>query len=282
MGEYDGAHDLGRSQGMHVVHDGPRQGPVLLLIHGSGASGAFWGPVVPALAERHHLIRVDLPGCGQSPPAPSYAVPEQAARVAAMLDGLGVRDVVAVGHSSGGYVATALAEQRPDVVRSLALVSTGPSLDALLPEPLLLRALLAPPFGPVLWSLRSSAMIRQGIGSMFARPVDVPDDAVADVRSITYRAFRKVLRCNSEYIWERGVPERLAGLKVPVLVIFGAADPRWAPSSAQRYATVARARVEFLAGVGHVPMFEAPERTSELLAGFAATAADAPPAIPRA
>src|SRR4051794_24630157 len=78
MGEYDIAH------GMHVVHDGPRQAP-LLLIHGSGASGGSWGPVGPMLAGRHHVIRVDLPGCGQSPPAPSYDVPAQAARVAALL-----------------------------------------------------------------------------------------------------------------------------------------------------------------------------------------------------
>ena len=34
--------------------------------------------MVPALAANHHVIRVDLPGCGQSPPAPSYGVPAQA------------------------------------------------------------------------------------------------------------------------------------------------------------------------------------------------------------
>ncbi len=98
--------------------------------------------MVPALASHHHVIRVDL-GCGQSPPAPSYDVPEQAGRVAALLDDLGLRPIAAVGHSSGGYVATALAEQRPDLVRSLALISTGPSPDAVLAQPLILRLLLA-------------------------------------------------------------------------------------------------------------------------------------------
>ena len=133
-------YDVERSHGMHVVHDGPRQAPPLLLIHGSGASGASWGPVVGALADHHHVIRVDLPGCGQSPPAPSYDVPEQAGRVAVLLDDLGLRHVTLAGHSSGGYVATALAEQRPDLVGSLALISTRTSLDALLPQPFILRA----------------------------------------------------------------------------------------------------------------------------------------------
>lgn len=270
MGDYDVEH----SHGIHVVHDGPRQAPPLLLIHGSGASGASWGPVVGALAGHHHVIRVDLPGCGQSPPGPSYDVPEQAGRVAALLDDLGLRHVTLVGHSSGGYVATALAEQRPDLVGSLALISTGPSLDALLPQPLILRALLAPPLGPLLWPVRTDAMIRKGISATTARPVDIPGDVVADLRNITYRTFRKVLRRNGAYVAERSVPERLADLDVPVLVIFGAADPRWEPSSAHQYDVVPNARVEQLPGVGHLPMFEAPEPTSQLLLDFAAAAAD--------
>ncbi|MFI6862237.1 alpha/beta fold hydrolase [Streptomyces sp. NPDC050421] len=184
--------DVELAQGMRVVHDGPREGPPMLLIHGSGASGSTWNPMIPALAAHHHVIRVDLPGCGQSPPAASYDVPVQAGGVAALLDELGLRQVATVGHSSGGYVATALAEGRPDLVRSIALVSTGPSLDALLPQPAVLRFLLGPPFGRLLWSIRSDAVIRSGIRATTVRPVGVPDDLVAGVRGTTYHAFRSV------------------------------------------------------------------------------------------
>lgn len=274
-------HDVEQSHGMRVVHDGLRQAPPLLLIHGSGASGACWSPVVPALAAHRHVIRVDLPGCGHSAPAPSYDVPAQAARVAAVLDGLGLRRVATVGHSSGGYVATALAEQRPDLVGPLALISSGPSPDALLPQPLLLRALLAPPFGRILWARRSDTMIRKSIGGMCAGPVDIPDDVVDDIKGIRYRVFRTVLRRNGEYIAERSVPERLRTLNVPVLVLFGAADPRWEPTSARQYGAVPHARIEMLPGVGHMPMFEAPEATSSLLLGFTAAAGDTASAIPQ-
>ena len=260
--------DVEREPGMHVVHDGPRQAPPLVLIHGSGASGASWSPVVPALTAHHHVIRVDLPGCGQSPPPPSYEVPVQASRVAAVLDDLGLRDVAVVGHSSGGYVSTALAEQRPDLVRSIALISCGPQLGALLPQPLILRILLGPPFGPLIWPRRSDAMIRRGILATTARPVDIPDDTVADFRRTSYHAFRTLTRHNTAYLAERGVPERLAALPVPVLAIFGAADPRWDPSSVHRYEAVPQARIELLPGVGHLPMFEAPEMISELLLGW--------------
>lgn len=271
-----------RSQGMHVVHDGSRQASPLLLIHGSGASGACWGPVVSALAGHHHVIRVDLPGCGQSPSAPSYDVPVQASRVAAVLDGLGSREVAVVGHSSGGYVATALAEQRPDLVRSVALISSGPRPDALLAQPLILRVLLGRPLGPLVWSRRSDAMIRKAIGATTARPVDVPDDAVADFKRVSYGVFKAVSRCNVAYIAERSVPDRLAALTVPVLAIFGAADPRWDPLSVHQYEAVPNARIELLSGVGHVPMLEAPETISELLLGWTSRqrAVDAPPVAP--
>jgi pimeloyl-ACP methyl ester carboxylesterase len=265
---------------LHVVQDGPREAPPLLLIHGSGFSGASWSRMVPALAGRHHVVRVDLPGCGQSPPAPSYDVPVQAHRVAAVLDDLGLRRVAVVGHSSGGYVATALGEQRPDLPASLTLISTGPSPDALLPQQLVLRMLLAPPLGPLLWSRRSDAMIRKAIGATCARAVDVPDALVADLQRTTYRTTRAILRRNTAYTTERSVPERLAlaDLGIPVLVIFGAADPRWDPSSAHQYDTVPNARIELLPGVGHIPMLEAPEATTDLLL---APAREQPPRTPR-
>lgn len=245
-----------------MIQDGPRPGPPLLLIHGSGAGNAWWGPVVPALAGHRHVIRVDLPGCGRSPASATLTVPGVAARVAAVLDDLGVRTTAVAGHSSGGYVATSLAEQRPDLVGALTLISTGPDLGAFRPQPLVLRVLLGPVFGPLLWRVRTDAMIRTAIAATCARPVRIPDDAVAEVRAITYRTMSGVLRENTAYVAGRAIPDRLDALGRKPLVIFGAADPRWDPASAARYRT---ARVEMLPGVGHLPMIEDPVRTAELL-----------------
>ncbi len=125
-------------------------------------------------------------------------------------------------------------------------------------------------------------MIRKGINATTARPVRIPDDAIADQKNITYRTFRKVLRGNNAYLAERSVPDRLAALDVDVLVIFGAADPRWDPASAHHYDAVPTARVQMLPGVGHLPMFEAPEATGELLLAFTATVAGTPPRDHRA
>ncbi|MFI6173574.1 alpha/beta fold hydrolase, partial [Nocardia sp. NPDC051052] len=106
---------------IYVSQDGPRDAPALLLIHGTAASGRSWDPMVPLLTGSHRVIRVDLLGCGQSAGLgdASYTVSDQARRVGAALDPRGVERVIAVGHSSGGAVATALAEQRPDLVAAV-------------------------------------------------------------------------------------------------------------------------------------------------------------------
>ncbi|MEU4396338.1 alpha/beta fold hydrolase [Kribbella sp. NPDC023855] len=115
--------------GIYVRDDGPRAAPALLLIHGSGSSSRAWEPLVPLLTRSHRVIRLDLLGHGQSakPEGPFYGIPEQALRAGAVLDRLGITRVIAVGHSSGGYTATALAEQRPNLVSALALINTGPT-----------------------------------------------------------------------------------------------------------------------------------------------------------
>lgn len=122
---------------IHVCQDGPHDSPALLLIHGSASSTRSWNPMVPLLTGAHRVIRIDLLGHGRSakPADGSYAIADQARRAGVALDRLGVEHAVVVGHSSGGVVATALAEQRPDLVTALALVNTGPSLDAsIVPE----------------------------------------------------------------------------------------------------------------------------------------------------
>jgi pimeloyl-ACP methyl ester carboxylesterase len=244
--------------GLHVVIDGGPGAPPLLLIHGSGATGSMWAPVVPPLAAVYRVIRVDLPGCGQSEPASTYAVPRQADRVAAVLDELGVDDLRVVGHSSGGYVATALVEQRPDLVSSLVLVSSGPSPAALLPEQAIIRLLAGRPFGPLIWPIRTKGMIRGGLASTAASPIELADDVVADLRRTSYRDFRSILDANVAYIAARSVPERLATAAAgkPLLVIFGDSDPRWDPVSAHQYEVVPGATVAYLSGVGHLAMLE--------------------------
>jgi pimeloyl-ACP methyl ester carboxylesterase len=91
------------------VHQGGSGEPVLLLLHGLGATGDVWQGWRPLLARRWpgRWLAPDLPGHGGSPPLSSYTFESLAAAVADTV-GTGARTVV-LGHSLGGVVGLALA-----------------------------------------------------------------------------------------------------------------------------------------------------------------------------
>ncbi|MEQ4302088.1 alpha/beta fold hydrolase [Plantactinospora sp. B6F1] len=258
---------------IHVRQDGPPDAPALVLVHGLAGSTHWWDPLVPMLARSHRVIRVDLLGHGWSakPAGEGYTIPEQGRRVGAALDRLGVRQAVVVGHSTGGSVATALAEQRRDLVTALALVNSGPDLDAFISDGFVGQLLFVPVVGQLLWPARTDGIVRRGLGTaVSSRDYEIPQQLVDDVRGMTYHALTATSRAADDYLRQRPLPDRLAPLDKPLLVIFGEEDRRWRSSAADGYRVVPGARVELLPGVGHSPMLEDPPRTAELLLAFAA------------
>ena len=102
------------------VHEGGRGEPLLVLLHGMGATGDVWGAWRPLLARRWpgRWLAPDLPGHGGSPPLAAYTFDGFAAAVAGIVPpGAGV---VVLGHSLGGVVGLALASGRfPVPVRAV-------------------------------------------------------------------------------------------------------------------------------------------------------------------
>ncbi|MFJ6214181.1 alpha/beta fold hydrolase [Streptomyces sp. NPDC092296] len=256
---------------IHVQQDGPRNAPALTLIHGLAGSTHWWDAIVPELAGTYRVVRIDLLGHGRSakPEGPGYQLPEHARRVGAALDRLGVRQTVAIGHSTGGLVATALTEQRPALVTALALVDTGPRLDAFISNGFAGRLVLAPGIGPLLWRLRTDGLIRKALSTGFSRPgYQVPQQIVDDVRAMTFHGSVATSQGAVDYLKQRPVPARLAALGKPLLVLFGEEDHRWRPSSATDYTAVPGATVKLLPGLGHSPMLEDPQQTLAHLLPF--------------
>ncbi|MEV0083024.1 alpha/beta fold hydrolase [Saccharopolyspora sp. NPDC050642] len=258
---------------IRVVQEGPPGAPAVVLLHGLAGSAAWWEPVLPALRDLR-VVRVDLLGHGGSAkPTDGYDIAAQAGRVGAVLDRLGVRRATVVGHSTGGAVAASLAEQRRDLVAAVALVDTGPRADAFLGDSFVADLMTTPVVGELIWRLRTDGALHGAMSTAFTREVRIPEQLVADVRGMTYRSLTATDEAVDAFLAERPVPDRLTGLGLPVLVIFGAQDRRWQPSSAQDYRRIPHARIEILDGVGHTPMFEAPDTTGALLRGFAAETA---------
>jgi pimeloyl-ACP methyl ester carboxylesterase len=163
---------------IYVRQDGPRDAPALPLIHGNASSARSWDELVPMLTRSHRVIRVDLLGHGRSakPEDRSYALPDQARRAGEAMDRLGIgRRITAVGQSSGGATATALAGQRPGLVAALVLINTGPHLGAH----------IAPPtaIGPSQWPDVTDDQLRQFASSWTSRPgYQIPLEILSEAR----------------------------------------------------------------------------------------------------
>jgi pimeloyl-ACP methyl ester carboxylesterase len=247
---------------IHVCQDGPRDAATLLLIHGTGASARSWEPMVPLLTGSHRVIRIDLLGCGRSgkPDSASYAVEDQARRAGEALDRLGVDHADVVGHSSGGVFATALAEQRPDLVTAVVLINTGPHMAAYTAKEIPLRV--------ASWTDLTDDQIRLAMSDGFHEGFEIPQEYVDQFRDIDFHVFGATSQAIRAFLDERSLPARLAPLGKPLLVLFGEEDCRWRPASAADYRAVPGATVRMLPGIGHSPNLEDPPRTAVPLLVF--------------
>lgn len=94
----------------------------LVLLHGFMENLNIWNDMEPKLSERFRLIKIDLPGHGQSRICgETHSMDFMAEKVVEVTQSLGLEKFHVLGHSMGGYVALAMAAQRPELLKSLTL-----------------------------------------------------------------------------------------------------------------------------------------------------------------
>ena len=104
------------------------------MVHGLGGAATNWTDVMALLRDRVEAVAPDLPGFGWSPPPPDddYSLRAHVRAVTELIEAGGTGPVHLLGNSLGGTVSTVLAATRPDLVRTLTLVS--PALPVLRPR----------------------------------------------------------------------------------------------------------------------------------------------------
>jgi len=252
---------------VHLTTYGPDDGtPTYVLLHGFPGGAADWRGVAERLAAGGARVLVpDLLGFGASPRPTTFEglwAPAQADALAVELDTLGVAGATVVGHDYGGPVAIALTDRRPDLVAALAIADTNAFPDT--PIELPLSLVLVPVLGWVAErALFSSLSLKMLAGRFSVAPgtqLHVNDGGEATTIRIL---FAGVLRDLAALY---GPIERAAGdVTVPTLVVWGEGDPLFPVEQGRRTAELLHARFEVLAGVGHLPPAEAPDRLAELL-----------------
>ena len=244
---------------------GSPDAPPLVLVHGLGASGRALGLVAPLLAARFRVIVPDLPGFGDTG-GPHTTVEGMARALLDALDEDGVGEFAAAGHSMGGLVATALTELVPDRVTRLVLVNAPPSYESrTAARGRNERILGLPVIGELVWRSLSDDRLRMSMRSAFAPGHDVPDVFVEDLKRTTHAAYTGASAAIDHYLRRRPLAERVGALTQQVLVVFGERDGRVDPTSLDGYGALSNVTVVRIPEAGHTPIWEAPERTAELI-----------------
>ncbi len=255
---------------LEVVEHGPRQASPIVLLHCFTCAINWWDKMMPLLDRDHRVVAIDLLGHGGSEkPASGYDTPNQADLVAQALDRLGVRDAEVIGHSLGGAVATALAEQSPKLVNRLVIIDSRSSRADEGDLGTLAKLAFTPVIGEALWKIKPDFAVKKGLEVAFAPGFDVPDAFVEDVNQMTFSAYAD--SGDDDYTDEKPLADRIAATGKPLLVIIGTEeqiidDPREALAHYKE--AVPEAQTKLIHGAGHSPNVEKPAQTAALVLAF--------------
>lgn len=257
---------------IQTVEHGPRGAPPIVLIHCYTCALGWWDGMVPLLARDHRVVAMDLLGHGGSEkPGSGYTPENQAKVVAQALERLEVGKATVVGHSLGGSVGVALAEQSPHLVDRLVIVDMPP--DNSYGDLGFIAGLgFRPVIGQALWRIKPDFSIRDGLEVAFAPGFEIPDAFVEDVRRLTYTAYDDSPGGNEDFLGERPLDQRARAIGKPLMVLMGAEeqivnDPQRALD--QFAQAVPGAKTHLIPDAGHSPNVERPDFTAQLVLRFA-------------
>lgn len=255
-----------------LVDTGPRDAPVLLLLHGTGASGHSFHRTIPGLAERWRVIVPDLPGqgCTISPGFRRLGLDDMAEDLWALCDALKVSPEAVIGHSAGAAIGLRMAEMRPIPLGVIGLNAALGEFEgaAGLLFPLLARGLASLPMAAgamaALWGRPNTVnRILAGTGSpldpagraMYLRLVRDPDHVTGTLGMMAQ--------------WRlQGLLSRLPAMAFPVCLIASEGDravpPQVSVDAARR---MPQARVILLPKLGHLAHEEAADGLSGEILG---------------
>ncbi len=261
-----------------------------LFVHGLGGSALNWTDLMGSLPLACEAL--DLPGFGYSPPPADadYSIDAHAAAVVALIEHRGNWPVHLVGNSLGGAVSTRVAARRPDLVRTLTLIS--PALPDLRPRLLPARLALVALPGVGRWLLTKMIAMppeqrtEASIAELYADPSRMrPErraEAIAEVerRDALEYSTDALLGSARALVAEYTKPgpaslwHDAALVTAPTLLIYGSHDRLVNPAIAGRAARTFRdGRAVVLPRIGHVAMMERPDLVAaemrEFLQGLA-------------
>lgn len=246
---------------LHVLEAGPPGGRPVVLVHGLGdAAARDWQTVLPALAEAHHVLALDLPGFGRSGKSNELYSPANYSRVLDWLirDRFGDRPVTLVGHSMGGAIALRFASDRPEALDRLVLANVAGVLHRATFLKYVTRLSSDRP-----WLDR----IAEGVNRWTRRLVHWMERFPTDLEGVLGDATRRQRLLDGEpgriaaaALITEDFSGRLESVRSPTVVLWGDRDPIAPLRTGQLLVgELPRSSLRVIPETGHTPMIERPE-----------------------
>jgi pimeloyl-ACP methyl ester carboxylesterase len=263
-------------QRIHYRDQGRRDGPAIVLIHGSNASLHTWEPLVKRLGGTYRIVTFDLPGHGLtgSTPDTDYSADGMMEAVDVVAAKLGLERFTLGGNSMGGWVAWRYALARPERIDALLLIdAAGMPLrkgEKRPPSNVGFRV-LEYPFGRWLATqITPRSLVEESLRGSIEKQAIV-DDAMIDRywELLRFPGNREATVLRARMNREPAMAARVGEIKAPTLILFGDKDRLINPTAAQTFhERIAGSEVVLLRGIGHLPMEEAPDATAAAIADF--------------
>ncbi|WP_428628018.1 alpha/beta fold hydrolase [Sphingopyxis sp.] len=263
-------------QRIHYRDRGKRDGPAIVLLHGSNASLHTWEPLIARLGGTYRIVTLDLPGHGLTGGTPDkdYSADGMIAAVDVVTAKLGIDHFTLGGNSMGGWVAWRFALAEPARIDALLLLdAAGMPLrkGEKAPESNVGFRILKYPAGRWLATqITPRSLVEQSLRGSVEKGAII-DDAMIDRywELLRFPGNREATVLRARLNREPAMAARVAAIKAPTLILFGDKDRIINPSAAQTFHDrIIGSEVILLPGIGHLPMEEAPDATADAIADF--------------
>ncbi len=247
---------------LHMRDTGPRDAPVVVLLHGFGATLHSWDAWAAGLEDGWRVLRYDQPGFGLTGPDPTgdYSDARGVAVLAALLDQLGVQRAVVVGHSMGGKLAWLFTAAHPERVTRLVLAApdgfASPGFEYG-------RAPEVPWLARLLPYTLPRFLVRRSLAPAFGDPSLITEAALTSYRELLLApGVRRAILARLAQVRLQRPEKLLARITAPVLLLWGGRDAMIPPANAADYrANLRESELVTFPTLGHVLHEEAPAET---------------------
>jgi pimeloyl-ACP methyl ester carboxylesterase len=235
----------------------------LVFLHYYGGSSRTWERVARQLESRYRLVATDHRGWGESDaPADGYRLADLADDAQAVIEALGLRRYVLVGHSMGGKVAQLIASRRPGGLEGLVLVAPSP------PSPMLLSDEQRATLSGAYQSRQAVEFVIDNVLS--ARPLEavLREQVIED----SLKGAPQAKSAWPDIAMREDITTEVRAIDVPTVVISGELDQvdRIETLQAELLPRIPHAALQILPGVGHLSPLEAPTEVAQIIASFVA------------